>query len=88
MVLTILHTLQYMFFALCAPLLGFLLYALFKNWRDTTPRLDLDPMAEYQRGYADGWADGHDAATSELTSACCSMSDSAPDTPSPDEDAA
>lgn len=87
MVLMILHTLQYTFFAICAPLLGFLLYALYKSWRDTPPRLDLDPLAEYQRGYADGWSDGHDSATSELASACCSMTDT-PDTASSDEDPA
>lgn len=90
MVLMILHTLQYLFFLICAPLLVFLIYALLKNWRETTPRVSpapgTDPLAEYQRGYADGYADGHEAANSELATVCCSMTET--NTASSEEDPA
>jgi hypothetical protein len=55
-ILTVLHILQWVFVGICAPLLGLLLYALFKEWR---VRVNLEK--EYRRGYEDGYLDGFDA---------------------------
>ena len=58
-ILTFLHVMQWIFIGICAPLLGLLLYALFREWkvRVTTP----DCTSEYTRGYEDGMRDGYDA---------------------------
>lgn len=59
MTLLVLHTLQWVFVAICAPLLGLLLYALFKEWRVRMNAPNLEK--EYRRGYEDGYLDGFDA---------------------------
>lgn len=64
----ILHVYQWIFVAICVPLLALLVYALIEAWRDShAPAIVrvLDEGSEYHRGYFDGWDDGYEAAGDE-----------------------
>lgn len=64
MFLTGLHVLQWLFIAICAPLLGLLLYAMIKEFHV----VDL-LKTQYVRGYDNGWMDGYEFAVLELHNA-------------------
>lgn len=61
--LAVLHFLQWTFASVCIPLLGFLLYALFVDWKKgIMPTLE----DEYNRGFAEGRARGYAEAHEDI----------------------
>lgn len=60
MILSILHYAQWGYTLVCVPLFGFLVYALAKEAIKHV--IASKTVSEYNRGYAKGYRDGHDAA--------------------------
>lgn len=61
--LAVLHVLQWTFASFCLPLLGFLLYALFMEWKK---RLMPTLEEEFKRGFAEGRAQGYAEAHEDV----------------------